>query len=248
MRHRWLRSLSRHVLLLTLSVPTWSVVAAPAAAGTSPYAASEVKAAFLHRFAGYIEWPAAEMEAPRFVIAVLGADAVASSLERALTDLSVKGKPAEVRRILDIRAARQAHIVYIGRDHAAELPTLLPQLARRPILIVTDADRGLEAGGMLNFRIGERRVRFEVALDTAEHAGLEISADLLSVALNVRRHDLRSDELCLPRPIYAPWHPCAGGLLTQRRWHGRPLPCPYACDGIDRGDSGCRQPLWSQLG
>lgn len=181
------------------------------------YSESEVKAAFLHRFSAYVEWPAEVMAAPRFVIAVLGATSVADSLERALVRRELKGRPAEVRRVSDIRAARQAHIVYVGREHAADLDTLLPLVAARPLLIVTDARNGLESGGMLNFRLVERRVRFEVALDTAERAGLSISADLLSVALHVRRLDLRSEEICSASPYDARWLACPPSVLARRR-------------------------------
>ncbi|HMM76939.1 MAG TPA: YfiR family protein [Gammaproteobacteria bacterium] len=195
-------------LVLVLCTLFWTQ--GPVAAPATAYADSEVKAAFLYRFAGYVEWPPAAMQAPRFVIAVLGADAVAASLERALTTIRIKGRPGEVRRIDNIRDARQAHIVYIGAMHAEELDALLPQLANRPVLVVTDGERGLDAGGMLNFRTVDKRVRFEVAPETAEQAGLSISADLLAVAMQVRRRDLRSDEMCAPL-LHAQWMGCSGG-------------------------------------
>jgi len=215
-------------LVLALCVALWmqGAAAAPAA-----YADSEVKAAFLYRFAGYVEWPAAAMQAPRFVIAVFGADTVAASLERALATIRIKDRPGEVRRIQDIGEARQAHIVYVGAVHADELDTLLPQLANRPVLIVTDGERGLDAGGMLNFRMVGQRVRFEVALDTAQEAGLAIGAELLAVAMQVRRRDLRSDEPCAPS-LQSPWRPCVDELLAEP---SRPRQLPCAPAHIDCG-------------
>lgn len=207
----------RRATTLHFAIALCALLWAPcsAAAPSAAYADSEVKAAFLYRFAGYVEWPAAAMQAPRFVIAVLGADAVAASLERALATIRIKDRPGEVRRIDDVRDARQAHIVYIGAIHAGELDTLLPQLANRPVLVVTDGEHGLDAGGMLNFRMVEQRVRFEVAPDTAEQAGLSISADLLAVAMQVRRRDLRSDEMCAP-PLHPQWRSCGGALIARQ--------------------------------
>lgn len=39
---------------------------------------------------------------------------------------------------------------------------------------------------MINFRVVDGRVRFEVALDTLEEAGLKVSSRMLGVALHVR--------------------------------------------------------------
>lgn len=216
--------LRRTTTRLVLALCTLFWTQGPAAAPASAYADSEIKAAFLYRFAGYVQWPPAAMQAPRFVIAVLGADAVAASLERALATIRIKDRPGEVRRIEDIRDARQAHIVYIGANHAEELDALLPQLANRPVLVVTDGERGLDAGGMLNFRTVDKRVRFEVAPETAEQVGLSISADLLAVAMQVRRRDLRSDEMCAP-PLHPQWMSCGSGdpivRLSRLGWRPR---------------------------
>ncbi|RZA15560.1 MAG: YfiR family protein, partial [Proteobacteria bacterium] len=55
-----------------------------------------------------------------------------------------------------------------------------------PLLIVTEAEGALDQGSMINFRVVDGRVRFEVALDTLEEAGLKVSSRMLGVALHVR--------------------------------------------------------------
>jgi hypothetical protein len=49
-----------------------------------------------------------------------------------------------------------------------------------------DHPRGLDEGGVINFLIVDRRVRFEVSMNAAQRAGLRISSQLLSVAVRVR--------------------------------------------------------------
>jgi hypothetical protein len=39
---------------------------------------------------------------------------------------------------------------------------------------------------MINFVLDDRRVRFDIALDTAERSGLKLSSRLLAVARDVR--------------------------------------------------------------
>ncbi len=53
------------------------------------------------------------------------------------------------------------------------------------MLLITESDGALAQGSMINFRIVEERVRFEVATDPVERAGLKLNTRMLSVALNI---------------------------------------------------------------
>ena len=63
------------------------------------FSADAVKAAFLHRFASYVEWPPEALGAGPFVIAVTGAEEVAGNLDELLPRMTLQGRRAEVRRI-----------------------------------------------------------------------------------------------------------------------------------------------------
>jgi hypothetical protein len=52
-------------------------------------------------------------------------------------------------------------------------------------LVVTEAERGLEAGGSINFVLVDDRVGFEVSLEAAERGGHRISSRMLAVARRV---------------------------------------------------------------
>ena len=54
------------------------------------------------------------------------------------------------------------------------------------MLTVTESDGALSQGSMINFVIVDRRVRFEVGLESAEKNGLRLSSRLLAVAQQVR--------------------------------------------------------------
>lgn len=75
-------------------------------------------------------------------------------------------------------------MLFIGRSEQGRLT----QLARvaPAILTVTESDGALAQGSVINFIMVARRVRFEVALDTAEKNGLKLSSRLLAVAHDVR--------------------------------------------------------------
>jgi YfiR/HmsC-like len=145
-----------------------------------------VKAAFLHRFASYVEWPE-DAAAKPLVIAVAGADDVASQLEALLPRVTVRGSPPEVRRISRISELDGVHILFIGPKALSRTRALRTAALTRPILIVTDDDDGLDAGAVINFFESDRNVRFEISLIASDRARLKIDSALLSVAARVER-------------------------------------------------------------
>jgi hypothetical protein len=170
-------------------------LAVPAFAQTSalrPAGASEdiVKAAYLLKFLNYIEWPPASFETPEspYVIGVLNDDAVFAELQRQVVGRSSSGHPVVLRRIAGGEPPPRIHVLFVGsRTDVAREAALLRQIRNEPVLSVTEQDGALEQGSMINFRLVDDRVRFEVALDPVKHAGLELNSRLLSVAIAVNK-------------------------------------------------------------
>jgi hypothetical protein len=149
------------------------------------YEAAAVKAAFLYRFTGYVDWPPAALGKPVFTIAVLDSDAVAGELARLLPEHPVKDLPAQVRVIHSIREAAGAEMLYVGSVYTGNLHALIDSLGTRPVLVVTDRDGALDEGSAVNFLMVDRRVRYEISLTAAANAGLQVEPALLSVAVRV---------------------------------------------------------------
>jgi hypothetical protein len=76
-------------------------------------------------------------------------------------------------------------MLFIGGAAAERAPRLLRAAAERGVLTVTEFDAGLREGSVINFRLVDERVRFEVSLAAAEKAGVKLSSRLLSVAYRV---------------------------------------------------------------
>jgi hypothetical protein len=201
-----LRLRSRDLLLLSMGVLwCWSGIALSA----EPYREDLVKAAFLYRFTGYMEWPSEALQTGNFTIAVMGGTSVADELGKLITQHSVKNLPVRVRTIDAARQALDAQVLYIGPDYTGDVRALIQSLAARPILVVTDRPTGLDDGGALNFILVDRRVRFEVSLGAAHRAGIKVSSELLAVAARVRGSSLLSDPMCIPQLEELPdWGTC----------------------------------------
>jgi hypothetical protein len=146
----------------------------------------KVKAAFLFKFGGYVEWPEGVFsgkDAP-LVIGVAGADEFADELQQVVGGRKMNGRPVLVRRVHSGDSLSNIHVLFVARSEIGRLNELTSQV--RPVLIVTDMDKGLAQGSVINFVVVDNRVRFEVSLDAARRSGLKIGAPLLSVAMRVR--------------------------------------------------------------
>jgi hypothetical protein len=183
-RLRWLAAV---FALIVFSAPSW-----PA----DVYQEDAVKAAFLYRFTGYIEWPDSALQTTQFTIAVLDADAVAAELGRLLPDRQIHGLPARVRIIHSPAEIDGAQMLYVGAQYRGEVAAVAAQLAAQPLLLVSDRDGGLDQGAAVNFLLVDRRVRFEISLDAALRVGLRVGSALLSVATRVRGAP-RSERPCV---------------------------------------------------
>ena len=175
----------RHRSLRALLFVFAGAVAATAAFAQREASEASVKAAFLYKFANYIEWPANAFAGPAapLVIGVEGADEVAGELERLAPGRSVNGHPLAVKRLKEGESARGIHILFIGKEKATAAAVRATH--QEGALTVTEGERGLETGSAINFVTVGERVGFEVSLDAAEKSGHRISSRMLTVARRV---------------------------------------------------------------
>jgi hypothetical protein len=147
-----------------------------------------VKAAYLYKFAGYIEWPAksfSRSDTP-VTIGVMGNELLAAELIQAVTGRTVNDRVVTVKRLKAGDSLAGIHVLFIGKTESARLNQLAQSAQPRSILTVTESDGALAHGSVINFVLNDGRVRFEIALDSAEKSGLKLSSRLLAVAQEVR--------------------------------------------------------------
>ncbi|HEX3062337.1 MAG TPA: YfiR family protein [Usitatibacter sp.] len=147
---------------------------------------ASLKAAYLFKFAGYIEWSAADFESPAAPIAigVVGAEDIAAELTRIVAGRNIAGHPVVVKRLSADDAARGLQMLFVGRD-TPRAGAVARAAQSQGVLVVTDMERGLEMGGAINFVSLGERLGFEVSLESAERSGHRISSRMLSVARRV---------------------------------------------------------------
>jgi hypothetical protein len=174
------------VLLLGLSALLLNAALVKACLGQSEAEALEyrIKAAFLCKFAHYVEWPAqafAQPDSP-IVIGVVAGDAVADEITRTAAALAADGRPLKVLRLRPGDSMAEVHLVYVASSENSRLAETLAAVKGRPVLIVTESSQAVALGSMINFVVVDDKVRFDISPHAAESSRLKISARLLSVA------------------------------------------------------------------
>lgn len=146
----------------------------------------QVKAAYLYKFIGYVEWPSwaqAGSDAP-LTIGVIGADGLADELQQVVAGRSIDGHPISVRKLGQGDPVAGLHMLFIGRA-ARDIAGVLAAARQSGVLTVTESDDAFALGSVINFVVVQDKIRFDIALQSAEHAHLRISSRLLAVARKV---------------------------------------------------------------
>jgi hypothetical protein len=151
-------------------------------AGPTEY---RLKAAFLYNFVKFVEWPTqayAGATSPT-LIGVLGKNVFGDDLKKAIHDKVINQHPLEFKAYDSVEQATNCQVLFISASEQSRFPQILAALHGKSILTVSESDRFIHDGGMINFIIMDRRVRFQINNPAAQQAGLIISSDLLSLAV-----------------------------------------------------------------
>lgn len=161
-----------------------ALLCSPAQAQVDGASADQIKAAYLHKIPGYVEWPAGlftRQDEP-FVIGVVGSQPVFEQLTALAAGHPVQGRAVQVRRIERTDVPANVNLVYFGQALGRNLGSQLARFKGLPVITVTDVPEGIPDGAVLNFVERDGRIRFEAAPTVAEQDGLKLSSRLLAVA------------------------------------------------------------------
>jgi len=146
-----------------------------------------VKAAFLYNFAKFVEWPNEAFSRPDdpIVLYILGDDPFDAAIET-ISGKVIRGRELKVKVISNIEKIDKCHILFICRSEKDHLKQLLDIMKKAGTLTVADINGFADKGGIVNFIKSGNKVKFEINLDAAKDAGLNISSKLLKLAKIVR--------------------------------------------------------------
>jgi len=146
-----------------------------------------LKAAFIHNFIKFTEWPR-DVLAPGapLTACVLGDAAFGDVLENYVKGHPVDGHEIVVTRIAADEKPRLCHLLYVSGITARQAAQVLAALNGAPMLTLSDIDPFARIGGMAQLYVQDGRIRFRVNLDTTKRSRLNFSSRLLSLATLVK--------------------------------------------------------------
>ena len=155
----------------------------------------ELKAAMLLNLTRFVEWPAsahADAQDP-IVLCILGRDPFGDSLTSLASSQSASGRAVQIRHIANVKEIRGCHVVYISSSERKDIAQILATLKGNSVLTVGEMAQFAARGGMIQFSLEEKQVRFEVNLEAATESDLKISSRLLVLARIVKEQSKNPD-------------------------------------------------------
>jgi hypothetical protein len=159
-----------------------------AGARAQPVEEYQVKAAFLYNFVKFVEWPAEAFKTPGdpVTICVLGRNPFGGALEEAVQGKVVAGRSFAVRELSEAVPQGECQVVFVAVSERKRFHSILKKLKSPGILTVGEASGFAAEGGVINFRLENGRVRFEINVDAADEKRLKVSSKLLALAEIIR--------------------------------------------------------------
>lgn len=162
-----------------------------------------IKAGFIYNFASLVQWPStsfSQADSP-IVIAVLGEDHFGETLDHVLQGKKIDGHPFVIKRFRSVSeltksvaGPRECQILYVSSSAIPHLSEAIQVVRGLPILTIGEIPGFAKSGGIINFVLENNRIRFEVNVQAARDADLNISSRLLTLARIVQSPDRRKAE------------------------------------------------------
>jgi len=148
----------------------------------------QVKAAYMANFGRFVEWPTAVAKSESFNICVLGRDPFGADLDAALAGETIGGAHMLAKRISRAQDAVDCRILFISSSEVSQWKEISAALKTLSVLTVSDMPQFARRGGIIQFLLDGNRVRFDINLAATERVGLNLSSELLKLAVTVSRN------------------------------------------------------------
>lgn len=177
-----------------------------ARAEAAPNKEHQIKAAFIYNFIKFVDWPEEKMADSNepITIGIIGSEDFIKAFEpiihkkvknRSISIKYFKGYEKLERTQEDDRqwnqkmeALKTCHLLtFCSGDSVRikDLSQIIKALKGSPVLTVGETDGFLESGGIINFLMEDKKVRFEINVAAAKKNKLKISSKLLRLAKRV---------------------------------------------------------------
>ncbi|WP_375578599.1 YfiR family protein [Marivirga tractuosa] len=142
----------------------------------------EIHSMLMFNFIKYVEWPA-EAKAGNFVIAVVGDENVASTIQNFYTNRTVKGQNVKVVNVDNVSSVNNAHVLYISSNRSREFDAAKEKFSGKSTLMITDKNGLGKRGSCINFQEVNGKLKFEINQESIKGNNLKVSNQLSSMGI-----------------------------------------------------------------
>ncbi len=173
-----------------MSYPDWrKLLLLPALLLSTPllgesYDIAVLKVALTYNFAKYVHWPDVPARAD-LTMCYFG-----DGNDRFFAQVQGKRvgeRSVVVRRTDSVSRVSGCDLVYLGTKERSLMTRLHYQLERQPVLTISDIPGYVSQGGMIELIESGEKLRFKINQREVKNAGLDVSAQILKLALEVRK-------------------------------------------------------------
>jgi hypothetical protein len=165
------------------SVTLAAALLLPALGGAQDVTEPALKAAYIVNFAIFTTWPVGAVPAAGpLVMCVVGDAAVGEALEEMVKGRVIAGRRVSVSQVAVAGPKRPCHTLYVSGVVAAQVAQMVAGVRDAPVLTISDLDGFTAAGGIVQFFFENSHLRFNVKLESAKRADLQISSKLLTLS------------------------------------------------------------------
>jgi len=191
--------------LIVLALVLFTAMIAPEARADSATSSEyQVKAAFLYNFIKFVDWPKEKTTDGNepIIVGIIGKDPFGELFEP-IEDKPVKGRKVVVKRFKGLKELeesrekneserhkqidiiRKCHLLFICRSEKTKFKETINLVKDHSVLTVADTRGFLKSGGIINFIMEGKKVRFEISVAAAKQAKLGVRSQLLRLARRI---------------------------------------------------------------
>lgn len=161
-------------------------------AADEPSASKEyqIKAAFLYSFTKFIEWSPQRFPAPDspIVIGIVGKSPFGEELAKIIQNRKINGRGFTIKMVYSPVDLPSVHLLFVPMGEEIKLVEKTLDLIESPgTLTVGETDQFAALGGGITFVNEADKVRFTINREATDRAGIKISAQLLKLAVPMRK-------------------------------------------------------------
>ncbi|MGJ3235552.1 YfiR family protein [Marivirga sp.] len=142
----------------------------------------EIHSMLMFNFIKYVEWPA-DAKSGNFVIAVVGDENVASTIQNFYTNRTVKGQTVKVVNVDNVSEVNNAHVLYLSSNRSKEFETAIEKFTGKSTLMITDKNGLGKKGSCINFQEINGKLKFEINQESIKGNNLKVSNQLSSMGI-----------------------------------------------------------------